>query len=194
MPRLPQRLTFNDADLSNLRESGLTNETIFANQLKSDELGIVFPYRDLHGVVNCFKRWRLRQPVGSKKYHQPFRSPVRAYFPAMSLVKLNDGQSPIYVTEGEKKALALSQLGLAVIGLGGVCNWNKPKTTELLDDLAGIAWSGRIVYIVFDYDEKPTAKRNVEIQKRKLAKALRAAGAKEVLSVNLPPGTKGVES
>jgi hypothetical protein len=41
MPRLPQRLTFNDADLSNLRESGLTNETIFANQLKSDDLGIV---------------------------------------------------------------------------------------------------------------------------------------------------------
>lgn len=190
MPIL-KRLPVSDAtDLASLRASGLTDQTIIANDLRSDELGTVFPYRDLRGAVNCFKRWRLRQPVGPKKYHQPFGSEVKAYFPVASLMKLRDGQSPIYITEGEKKALALSQLGHAAIGLGGVTNWNKPKTTELLDELAEIVWTGRIVYIVFDYDVKPKAKRNVDIQRRKLAKALRALGA-TVYSVVLPPGPDG---
>jgi len=64
-------------------------------------------------------------------------------------------------------------------------------TDELINDLAAINWKGRAVYIVFDYDEKAATRRNVDAARRRLAKALRAAGAKEVYDVKLPPDSDG---
>lgn len=198
-------------DLDNLRESGVTDATIRANGLRTEydkeKLarilncdseknccmgGLVIPYRDLAGnKVNCFARVRPhvprvrdRKPI---KYEQPKGSPLRAYFPKASRPRIRDGASPIYITEGEKKALALSQLDdVAAIGIGGVDCWGKGG--ELIDDLAGIEWTGRVVYVVFDYDEKAVTRRNVQSAARRLAKSLRAAGVNEVYNVELPPG------
>lgn len=156
--------------------------------------GLVIPYRDLEGKVNGFARVRPHMARKGKngkpiKYEQPKGEPLRAYFPAASLEQLRDGESQIFITEGEKKALALAQVGAAAIGIGGVdCGM---KDGALIPDLAAIDWTGRNVAIVFDYDEKPITRQNVAGAMRRLAKALKAVGAQEVYSVPLPPGPEG---
>jgi hypothetical protein len=213
MPKVPSnsRHVFGD-DLAKLRSCGLTAETVRENGLytsnDSAELarilncsrecqsclgGLVIPYRGLDGKVNCFARVRPHIPRvrnGKRiKYEQPKGAPLRAYFPAASLPLIRDGETQILITEGEWKALALAQLGLAAIGIGGVDCWGKDG--ELIADLAAIDWTGRDVGIVFDYDPKPETRRNVASAMRRLAKALRAAGAKAVYNIDLPPGPDG---
>ena len=68
------------------------------------------------------------------------------------------GDSPLIVTEGEKKALALWQAGFQVVGIGGVWNWFKrggelPATKESrpIADLDLVNWR-RPVTILFDSD------------------------------------------
>jgi hypothetical protein len=184
-------------DLANLRASGLSDATIRANGLRTEGGALVFPYRGLDGAVNCFARRRPHSPpvIGGKaaKYVQPKGSPLRAYFPVGSLPKLRDGRSAVYITEGEKKALALAQLGLAAVGLGGVWCGCKKGAGELIDDLAAVPWKGRAVYVASDFDPKAETRRHVDSARRRLARALRKAGAKEVYSVELPPGPGGAK-
>jgi putative DNA primase/helicase len=196
--RARSKLRVNADDLANLRESGLSNATIRENRLRTEGNALAFPYRDLNGAVNCFARTRPHDPPRGKngkqiKYLQPKGSPLRAYFPVASLPKLRETNSPLYITEGEKKALALSQLKVGAIGLGGVWCGCKKGTAELIDDLAKIDWKGRVAYIVFDYDKKQNTRRQVRAAARRLAKALREAGAKKVLFVKLPPGPDGAK-
>lgn len=219
MPSIPQHkvhetngnLPVCGRDLENLRASGLTDATIRANGLRTENNsnklaailhrgagancclgGLLIPYTDLEGRVSCFARLRPHVPRVRDgepiKYEQPVGEPSRAYYPKASLRKLRDGESPAYLTEGEKKALALSQLGLAAVGIGGVWCWKKKGTDELIDGLADIPWSGRTVYVVFDYDKKPETRQQTASAARRLARALRKAGAKEVYLVVLPPG------
>jgi hypothetical protein len=185
------------SDLENLRASGLTDATIVANGLQTVADCLEFPYRNLDGSMNGFARLRPHQPrmIDGKvaKYIQPNGSPLRAYFPAGSTDKLRDGETPVFITEGEKKALALAQLGLAAVGIGGIwCGCNK-SSTDLIDDLAAIPWKDRAVYVVFDYDEKATTRRASETARTRLARALKAAGAGEVYNVQLPPGPEGIK-
>jgi hypothetical protein len=212
--------------LDELRASGLTDDSIRANGLHTsyDKVevaeilnqlpdgagkqipefcgmggiaGLIFPYRNLAGEVNCFARVkpcfpRIRdgKPV---KYEQPKGSTPRAYYPVASLHKLRDGESPIYITEGEKKSLSLSQLGIAAVGIGGVWCGCKKGGGELIDDLAAIPLTSRKVYIVFDYDEKSRTRQTTAAAARRLAQSLRNAGAGEVNEVVLPPGPDGAK-
>jgi len=196
---MPKIQKVSDEDLDNLRASGLTDETIWDNQLRTDENGdppgLVFPYRDLANHVNCHARIRLHTPWTDRegkvvKYYQKKGTPLRAYFPKASIEKLINGQGHIYITEGEKKALALSQLGLTAIGIGGVWCWKQKGTDDLIDDLAGISWEGRTVYIVFDYDKKPETREQTDKAATRLATAIRGVGAK-VFIIDLPPGPDG---
>jgi hypothetical protein len=184
-------------DLANLRESGLTDSTIRAARLRTEKAAMVFPYRDLDGSVNCFCRFRPHTPkiIGGKaaKYLQPKGSPLRAYYPPASLPDLRDGVSPVYITEGEKKALALSQLGLAAVGLGGMWSGCKKGSEDLIDDLAAIEWAGRKVYIVFDYDAKESTRIDANAARLRLAKALLRVGAAAVYNVALPAGGNGTK-
>lgn len=194
MPKLPLSLCTPDLDM--LRESGLTDETIRANNIRTNGDRLAFPYRNLDGTSMNFIRYRLHVPriANGKpvKYDQPAGSRPRAYFPSASLPLLRDGEGDIYITEGEKKSLALSQLQVAAIGIGGVwCGCE--KTGGLIPDLREINWSGRIVYIVFDYDEKPETRMHVANAGRKLGKAILEAGAKDVRIVSLPPGPCGAK-
>jgi putative DNA primase/helicase len=201
-------------DLANLRESGLTDETILENGfctltaddgpmiarvLKCDEMaqpclgGLWMPYHDLYGKPTGFGRLRPHCPRKDKngkpiRYEQPRGEPSHAYVPVSSAPLLRDGDEPTYLTEGEKKAAAIAQIGRAAIGLGGVWCGCKKDTEELIPDLAAINWTGRVVYIVFDFDEKATTRRSIAAAGRRLARALKAAGAKEVYWVELPPG------
>ncbi len=186
-----------ERDLQMLRDSGLTDETIRVNRLHTERDRLVFPYRDINGKVNGFTRTRPHKPRVKDgkpvKYEQPKGVPSRAYFPALSVTQLRNAKKAVFVTEGEKKALALSQLKLAAIGLGGVWCACKKGTTELIDDLAAVEWEGRDVYVVFDYDEKEKTRCQVAAAKRRLARVLRARGGQQVYDVVLPPGPGGAK-
>jgi Domain of unknown function (DUF3854) len=186
-----------ESDLADLRRSGLTDQTIRDNRITTQGDALVFPYRSLDGTLNGFIRWKPHHPrvIDGKvaKYEQAKDSPLRAYFPAASLTLLRDDKQPISLTEGEKKALALAQLGLAAVGIGGIwCGCTK-GSTELIDDLAAIPWTDRVVYIVFDYDPKETTRQEADAARKRLAAALRAVGAREVYHVELPPGPAGAK-
>ena len=58
------------------------------------------------------------------------------------------------ITEGEKKALALAQAGLAALGIGGLWSWTVKHDYQrlLLPELDLIVWPGRPVEIVPDND------------------------------------------
>ena len=127
---------------------------------------------------------------------QPSGERLRAYFPVDSVSDLRKGFTPVCFTEGEKKALALDQRGFTAVGLGGVWCGTQPTADgghELIPDLATIPWSGRTVYIVFDWDPKESTRAEVAAAGRRLAAALRAAGAAEVYVVHLPPGPDGTK-
>jgi putative DNA primase/helicase len=83
------------------------------------------------------------------KYLQPRKSGVRLYIPP-AIDKLSDVSVPLYITEGEKKALAACQKGLCCVGLGGIWNWRNSE--GLIPDLANIPVQGRKILIVPDSD------------------------------------------
>lgn len=157
---------------------------------------MVFPYRNSLGRPTDFARVKPHFPRKGKKekpikYEQPKGESVKAYFPVESIGLLKDPSEPIYVTEGEKKALAIAQDGRAAIGLGGVYCFRNTETGELIDDLASIDWEGRTVYIVFDYDVKAETRKNVDKARRRLARMLKEAGARDVLEMTpLEDGSK----
>jgi hypothetical protein len=212
-PPTPVKLPVCNHDLADLRGSTLTAATIRTNHLRTecnaatlaamlnrDRVhdwclggGLVFPYFDEAGKPEGYCRVKPRFPRKDKdgkpiKYEAPAGHPPRAYIPPLSRRLLGESATDIYLTEGEKKTLALLQLTLAAVGVGGVWCWKKKDSDELLDDLAALPWAERHVYIVFDYDEKPSTRRQVDLARRRLARALRKAGAQEVYAVALPPG------
>jgi hypothetical protein len=234
MPRI--QLSVSPHDHEDLQRSGLTSVTIAENGLYTETNStkiaallnrggcpdcclvtgaLVFRYRDLNGTVNGFARLKPRTPRVKDgkpvKYEQPKDSPMRAYFPVASLPMLRDAGSSVFITEGEKKSLALSQLGLAAIGIGGIwCGCQKDEQSgghRLIDDLAAIEWENRDIYIVFDYDPQADTRRQVELAQRRLAACLQAAGSgsrfagateriaipPRVYSVVLPPGPEGAK-
>jgi len=128
------------------------------------------------------------------------------------LEQLADTQIPIVITEGEKKALALSRLALyetdqprfIPIAISGVWNWRGtagktggPKGERLdikgpINDLNRIPWSGRRVFIVFDANVHTND--SVKWARKGLCKELVTRGA-EVKFVNLPTdcGVNGID-
>lgn len=214
MPKPIPVLPVNRSDLENLQASGLTRETIRANGIRTETAanlrtmgflcpsdGLLFPFRDLDGDPTDFARARPHRPrvdgdEKEVKYESPKGSKLRAYYPVHSLPGLCNEGGDVYVTEGEKKALALSQLGLAAVGVGGIwCGCKKDATGGhgLIDDLAAIDWAGRRVFIVFDWDAKASTRADAARATQRLATALRRAGAAMVYEVGLPPGPHGAK-
>lgn len=129
------------------------------------------------------------------RYTQPKGSPVAAYFPPNVKkpwpVQLADKATPVWVTEGEKKAAAACKHGFLCVGLGGVWSFgSKAAGTELLPELAAIDWQGRPAYICFDSD----VMQKVDVAKAvtRLTEVLRLRGAviQSVLLPELVPGQK----
>ncbi len=65
----------------------------------------------------------LQTEAGTIKYLQPRRSGLRVYFPAATLDAVLRSAAPVYVIEGEKKALAVAETGLPSIGICGIEGW-----------------------------------------------------------------------
>ena len=103
---------------------------------------------------------------------------------AACLREVLDGDGALYLVEGEKKALAVAQLGLAAVGFAGIEGWHRKGSQELLADFAAIHLEGRTVKLVPDGDWQTNA--DVDRGVRRFARALHARGAVPRLLV-LPP-------
>lgn len=197
MPKLyPEKLE--KKHLADLSERGLSTRTIRDNSFESVPDGILIPYRELTGEINCASRIRLIPPWDDKrgegkkqKYRQPRGSAVRAYFPKGAIEAINTPRATLCITEGEFKSVKATQEGFPCIGLGGIWNWKVGKkdsnTDKLIPDLAAIDWEERTVYIVFDWDPKLGTRLTVLDAAKRLKSLLEKAGA-TVHIVKLPPG------
>jgi putative DNA primase/helicase len=152
---------------------------------------LAFPFRNAEGKTNGYVRLKPDRPRRSKedgkpiKYESPKGSANRAYFPPGTLAVLKDASIPLLITEGEKKSAKGDQDGFPCVGLVGVYGWHKkrPKDNdgkpqgerELIDDLAAIAWQGRLVYLCFDSDT--ITNPQVRLAEWHLAQTLRRHGA-----------------
>jgi hypothetical protein len=105
----------------------------------------------------------LTTDKGTIKYLQPKRSGVRIYFPLATLDAVLHSSEPLYVCEGEKKALAVAQLGRPVVGICGVEGWHLAGSRELHPDLDDVGLEGRLVDLLPDGDWRtnPDVKRAV---------------------------------
>jgi len=200
LPHHLEHLRASGLDDESVTQAGLYSETSYTrlasmlNGRYSSKNGpaIVFPYVDDRGDV-VLNRVRpdnppTRQGKPGPKYLSPVGSTSRLYVPASAWRLIDDTGKRLFITEGEKKALALTQGGFPAVGIAGVDCFHKAKSARLLPDMERFKWKGREVYIVFDsdIDENPA----VEVAERKLAAALRAQGA-VVRSVRLPATPAG---
>jgi hypothetical protein len=83
-----------------------------------------------------FGRIRMDVPNDKQKYHQEYGSPVRAFL-SPGLMDFPRG-TPLYLIEGEFKALALVEAGFLAVGLGGIYGFGHQKSTVLLEEIKGV--------------------------------------------------------
>jgi hypothetical protein len=199
---------------ADLRKSSLTDETIVLQKILSvpphmiDPLlgfstpqvtsAYLIPFPDPRGGWR--DRWmdHIRLKVfpslttehGTIKYLQPRHSGVRIYFPLATLDAVLRSADPLFIIEGEKKSLAVAQLGLPAIGICGIEGWHVAGAHELHPDLDDVGLHGRIVNVIPDGDVRTNP--NVYHAARRLGGALAARGAEANL-VLVPEGYKGID-
>jgi hypothetical protein len=185
------------ADL--VAKSGLTDETIAAQFIRSvppamihhaQLLGfdipavhsmLLFPFRAAVGGFMDHVRVKVFPPLTDAdghaiKYLQRRRSSPRLYFVAKCLDVVLHSTEDLWCVEGEKKSLAIAQLGLPSVGLCGVEGWHVGGDEHLLRDFDMIPLEGRRIEILPDGDYRTNL--NVERAVRRFAAALRARGAR----------------
>jgi Domain of unknown function (DUF3854) len=167
--------------------------------------GLLIPYF-LPGESRV-REWRLRRDRPDiedkdgkfkecRKYLSPPGSRNMAYFaPGMPAELFTAVETPVAMTEGELKTLALWRLAnhessaprFVPIGLAGVWNWRGTvgKTTGpngercdvkgVIPDFDRVSWEGRRVTMAFDADANEN--EQVKIARNQLARELRLRGA-----------------
>ena len=130
---------------------------------------IEIPYYDKNGT-EMFTRYKLLNPPVNEgksiKYLHPKSVPARPYIPAETWEIAEHTNEPLYITEGEKKALKLLQHGRRPIAVSGVFNFRGGYKTAGLPDrdmwkeLKDFKWWGRMVFIAYDSDTW----KNVSVQ------------------------------
>ena len=196
--------------LADLRRSGLADATIKAAGIYSEDSlpkvkalletknfaqrclpVLVFPFTDGEGR-NGYCRVKPDNPRKSAgkpvKYESPRGQPNQPYFPPGVSGVLPDASRELLVTEGEKKALAATQVGYPCVGLVGVNGFKPKDRVTLLPALDRIAWNNRPVFIVFDSDI--ATKPDMQAAESQLAALLKSRGA-VVKVVRLPEGETG---
>ena len=142
------------------RTSGIEPETLAlaeietSSGLRSKELidspssGIAFPYWDLEGAI-LGHRIKLDTPFSDGgKYLQKKGIDLNVYFLKGDIPLLQDNRKTLFITEGEKKCLALRQVldeGSAVCAIPGCWNWSKEK--ELAPILKKIPFKRDVVLV-----------------------------------------------
>lgn len=151
--------------------------------------GLLVPMWDTAGVNGAYQfrpntpRERKGKPV---KYETPEgQRNILDVHPSMRAF-LSDAQTALLITEGVKKADALTSLGYVTVALSGVWNWrgtNEHDTTGPLGDFESIALKDRSVVLLFDSDARTNP--NVRLALDRLAEFLRSRGAQ--VRLVLPP-------
>lgn len=183
--------------LADLKMSGLTDETIAAQFIRSVPpsmiprlLGFDIP------IIRSAMLLPFRSPVGgfadhvrlkvfpsiqdaeghTIKYLQPRGTAPRLYFVSSCLKDVLHGTAALWACEGEKKALAVAQLGLPAIGFCGVEGWHRKGEHRLLPDFDAVRLDGRLIEVVpdGDFQTNPHVRRAVE----RFGDALSARGAR----------------
>jgi hypothetical protein len=203
-------LSLHSEALEDLRRSGLNDATIAAAGLYTPAPGdlpkflsarlvpkvrqiLVFPYEGashdgLWRSEGEFVRCKLFPPIADGeghtiRYYQRAGTPPRLYIPAPARAFLSDPKAPLFITEGEKKALKANQEGRACVAVGGLWNWQVGG--KAVSDLERIDWCERDTVIAPDSDvwTRPDLLQPVFA----LGKELEMRGAK-VTVLKLPPG------
>lgn len=164
----------NDKHLADLKNSGLTDETITKAGFQSIRdadcekvlgfpigcCGLYIPYpRTANGVTPAFARIKPDKPFKDAsgrpaKYLTSKNGGNRLYIPPIYTDEdLRNVNKPIILTEGEKKALKGAQdlPGFVVIAVGGVWNF-KTKDKAIIDDFRRFNFKNRQTYICYDSD------------------------------------------
>jgi len=199
------------ANLADLRRSGLTDETIAAAGFYSltpeqipaltkcdvyNKSGMAIPYRGCQFRDGTpYLRVRLDQSFTTKKgdkvrYLSRKGERNRLYVPPLLPPNwATDTSMPLTLVEGEKKALAACQAGIPCLGLSGVWCWltklGSSARSIPLPDLCNIVWVDREVTIAYDSDVVTNEK--VREAEEALTKELTTRGAK-VRRVRFPSG------
>ncbi len=87
------------------------------------------------------------------------------------------GTTPILITEGVKKADALTSIGCATLALTGVWNWRGSSGDAgpaALADFDAISWKGREIFLVPDSDVRDPEKPDVARAFHRLQRYLEA--------------------
>lgn len=163
-------LSLHPDHLADLRKSGLSDNTIRAAGVYSVRpcdlsrligfappgvtSALAFPYLGDGGFtrVKVFPSYsdKLDHTV---KYLQKKGTGARLYIPPGCEAVLGDASIPLAVTEGEKKALKLTQEGTLALGTGGLWNWYAQG--EPIPDLDRVTWTGRLITMIPDSDVWP---------------------------------------
>lgn len=196
--------------LADLRKSGLSDETIVRQRIRtappdmiSKLLGFdapeivsafVIPFPDPRGGWMNHVRLKVfpsfKTDTGTIKYLQPKRSGQRIFFPVATLDAVLHSADALYVTEGEKKSLAVAQLGLPVIGICGIEGWHLAGSRDLHPDLDDAGIRGRVVNVIPDADVRTNPAVHAAVHR--LGQALYARGATANL-MRVPAGYKGID-
>jgi hypothetical protein len=146
---------------------------------------LCFPYPGIDG----FSRYRLFPPQGDMKYWQLPGSGVHLYILRSVRAVLADARVDLRITEGEKKAVCLTQHDGPAIGLSGVwCGGD--GAGDLHPEFDDVAFVDRNVLIVFDSDAWRKKKDDIAHALYALARAIENRGGK-VEAVVIPPAPDG---
>jgi hypothetical protein len=179
-----------------LEQSGLTRETVHLQGFRSIPPSMIAPLLGFDlpairsaclypfpapggGWMDLVRMKIFPSLVDAKdhttKYLQPRRSRPRVYFCRCVIDHVLHGDEPLWVVEGEKKSLAVAQLGLPAIGISGIQAWHEAGSRALLADFDGIPLHGRTIELVPDGDV--VSNRAVGLGAQRFALALAARGA-----------------
>ncbi len=191
--------------LEDLRRSSLGDDIIVEQHIRSVPPDVIrpllgfdspkitsamlFPYPSPDGGFMDAVRLKLFPPqVDAEghafKYAQPKGSSPRLYFVRRCLRKVLEGTDRLLICEGEKKSLALAELGYACVGIGGVEAWHVKGDGRLLGDFDAIPLRDRLVEIVPDGDYQTND--HVRLAVQRLGMALANRGTARVQVVLLP--------
>jgi hypothetical protein len=139
-------------------------------------------------------QYKPRLPVHNRqgkpqKYASPKGQPSRLDVRPRNRSRIADPTVPLWVTEGVKKADALTSRGCCVVSVTGVFNWR--STLGTLGDWEDVPLRGREVVVCFDSDARH--KPNVARAMVRFGRWCKSKGAAAVIYLIVPPSVNGTD-
>jgi hypothetical protein len=190
--------------LEDFAKSGIKKETLLTSEVNevstikcftnlTFDKAYKIPFYNLEGD-HILDRYRIFPPLGdSIKYLQPKGKPTMPYYTPSARINASKTSVPLWITEGEKKALKLYQEGETAIALTGIWCFRNSKSQEVdfSEDIKNLSLRSRTVYLAFDSDLH--ANLNVQKALYELAVRLETHGAHVHIANWKPEEGKGID-